>query len=102
YDRQDVIEPFALCVSLVTLHAAWQLKDRGGLAYVSITGLLGGLALLTNEITIFLVAVPPLYALLERDRVLIRRSAAALAVAVGFLSLFALWAAELGLPGDFL
>ena len=32
YDRQDVIEPFALCVSLLTLHAAWHLADRGALA----------------------------------------------------------------------
>jgi O-antigen/teichoic acid export membrane protein len=93
YDRQDVIEPFALCVGLVTLHAAWGLRDRRALTYISVTGLLGGLALMTDEITICLVAVPPLFALLERDRPLIRRSLAALGIAVAFL----LWAAELGL-----
>jgi len=101
YDRQDVIEPFALCVSLLTLHAAWALRERGALAYVSVTGLLGGLALLTNEITICLVAVPPLFALLERNWPLLRRSAATLAIAVAFLGLFMLWAADLGLAGSF-
>ena len=101
YDRQNVIEPFALCISLLTLHAAWQLRDRGALAYVSVTGLLGGLALLTNEITIFLLVVPPLFALLERNRALILRTAAALGIAVAFLFLFLLWAVELGLAGSF-
>jgi hypothetical protein len=101
YDRQDVIEPFALCLSLLALHAAWQLRDRSALAYVSVTGLLSGLALLTNEITIFLLVVPPLFALLERNRSLIGRSAAALGIAIGFLSLFPLWAVELGLAGSF-
>ena len=101
YDRQDVIEPFALCVSLLTLHAAWALRNRGALVYVSVTGLLGGLALLTNEITICLVAVPPLFALLERNWPLLRRSAATLAIAVAFLGLFLLWAADLGLAGSF-
>jgi hypothetical protein len=101
YDRQDVIEPFALCAGLLTLHAAWQLRDRGALAYVSVTGLLGGLALLTNEITVCLVAVPPLFALLDKNRQLLRRSLAASGIAVAFLGLFLLWAAELGLAGSF-
>ena len=101
YDRQDVIEPFALCAGLLTLHAAWGLRDRRALTYVSVTGLLGGLALLTNEITVFLVAVPPLFALLERNRPLFRRSLAAFGIAVGFLALFLVWAAELGLAGSF-
>lgn len=101
YDRQDVIEPFALCISLLVLHAAWALRDRGALAYVSVTGLLGGLALLTNQITIFLVIVPLLFALLERNGPLIRRSVAALGIALSFLLTFFLWAVELGLGGSF-
>lgn len=101
YDRQNVIEPFALCISMLTLHAAWHLRDRRTLTYVSITGLLSGLALLTNEITIFLIVVPLLFALLERNHSLIRRSAAALGIAGGFLLLFLVWAAELGLAGSF-
>ena len=96
-----MIEPFALCVGLLTLHAAWHLRDRGALGYVSVTGVLGGLALLTNEITVCLIVVPLLFALLERNGPLIRRSAAALAIAVAFLRLFLLWAAELGLAGSF-
>ncbi len=101
YDRQDVIEPFALCISLLTLHAAWQLRDRGALVYVSVTGALGGLALLTNQITICLIAVPLLFALLERNGPLVRRSVAALGIAVAFGGLFLLWAADLGLAGSF-
>ena len=101
YDRQDVIEPFALAAGLLTLHAAWHLADRRALAYVSVTGLLGGLALLTNEITFPLVVVPLLAAILQRDRPLIRRSAAALAISFAFALSFPAWAAELGLSGSF-
>jgi O-antigen/teichoic acid export membrane protein len=102
YDRQDVIEPFALAVGLLTLHAAWQLANRGALPYVLVTGLLGGLALLTNEITITLVVVPLLAAVLQRDWPLIRRSAAALAISAAFALLFLAWAVEIGLPGPFM
>jgi O-antigen/teichoic acid export membrane protein len=101
YDRQDVIEPFALCISLLVLHAAWALRDRGAFAYVSITGLLSGLALLTNQITIFLVVVPPIFALLERNCPLIRRSFAAFGIALAFFLTFPLWAVELGLGSSF-
>ena len=75
YDRQNVIEPYALAAGLLTLHAAWHLADRGALRYVSVTGLLGGLTLLTNEIAFALVVVPLLAAILQRDWPLIRRSA---------------------------
>lgn len=102
YDRQNVIEPFALFVSLLVLHAAWHLRHRSALRYVSVTGLLGGLALLTNEITIFLVLVPPLFALLLGDRKFTRRAVAALSIALCFLGVFLAWAAELGLAGQFI
>lgn len=102
YDRQDVIEPFALCISLVVLNAAWALWDRKGPAYVCVTGLLGGLALLTNQITIFLVMVPLIFSLVQRDGPLIRRSGAALGIALGFYATFFLWAVELGLGGSFI
>lgn len=101
YDRQGLIEPFALAAGLLTLHAAWHLANRGALPYVSVTGLLGGLALLTNEITVALVVVPLLAALLQRDRPLVRRSAAALAISLAFALLFLAWAAEIGLADSF-
>ena len=101
YDRQDVIEPFALCMSLLLLHAAWAIRRWGSLAYVSVTGLLSGLALLTNQITIFLIVVPLLFALLERNGPLIRRSAAALGIGLALSLAFLLWAVELGLGGSF-
>jgi hypothetical protein len=102
YDRQDVIEPFALCLSLATLHAAWHLRERGSLTYVSVNGLLCGMALLTNEITAFLVIVPLIFALLERDRRFLGRTVIALAIAVAFLLLFFLWSVELRQAGSFL
>jgi hypothetical protein len=86
YDRQDVIEPFALCASLLVLHAAWALRSRGAVAYVAVTSLLTGLALLTNQITIFVIVVPLVFALLQRDRLLIRWSAAALGIGAGLLA----------------
>lgn len=101
YDRQNVIEPFALLVSLLALHAAWRLRGGSALRYVAVTGLLDGLALLTNEITIFLILVIPVFALLERDRRLIRRTAAALGIGIGIALVFFAWAVELGLPGAF-
>jgi O-antigen/teichoic acid export membrane protein len=102
YDRQDVIEPFALCLSLATLHAAWRLRERGALTYVSVTGLLTGMALLTNEITAFLVIVPLIFALLEGDRRFLGRTASALVIGGAFLLLFGLWSVELGQAGSFL
>jgi hypothetical protein len=102
YDRQAVIEPFALFIGLVVLHAAWSLRDREALAYVSTVGLLGGLALLTNEIDIFLVIIPVFFALLERDGPLIRRSLAAVGVSLALSLTFLLWAVELGLTSSFI
>ena len=101
YDRQDVIEPFALCVSLLLLHTAWAMRRWGTLAYVSVTSLLSGLALLTNQITIFLIVVPLIFALLERNGPLIRRAAAALGMGLVLSLAFLLWAVELGLGGSF-
>jgi len=101
YDRQDVIEPFALCATLLVLHAAWALRHRGAVAYVAVTGLLTGLALLTNQITIFVVVVPLIFAVLQRDRQLIRRSAAAVGIGLVVSLTFLLWGIELGLGGDF-
>jgi len=101
YDRQDVLEPFALLVTLVCLNVALWLRGKGR-AYVPVVGALSGLALLTNEITIFPIVTPVIFALLERDRALLRRSVTALAVGVVFLFLFLAWGAELGQASTFL
>ena len=102
YDRQAVIEPFAVCMGMVVIHAAWSLRARQTLAYVSIVGLLGGITLLTNEIAVFLVIVPVIFALLERDRSLIRKSAAAFVIALAFALIDFFWAVELGLDGEYI
>lgn len=102
YDRQDVIEPFALFMGMLVLHAAWSLRMRGTFAYVSVVGLLGGLTLLTNEIAVFLVIIPVIYAVLERDRQLIRQALGAFGISLLIALTAFLWAIELHLAGNFL
>lgn len=102
YDRQAVIEPLALLMSMLVMHAAWSLRARGTFAHVSTVGLLGGLALLTNEIAVFLVVVPVIFAVLERNGPLIRRAFGAFGISLVLFMVFFLWAVELGLTGDFI
>jgi len=101
YSRLAVIEPVALCLSLLALNLAWSLRHRRPLTYVSAVGLCTGVALLTKELTIFLVVSPVLFALIERDRHLLGRTLAALGVGLAFWLLFPLWALQLGLTGEF-
>lgn len=101
YSRLATIEPIALCACLVVLHLAWTLRRRSALVHVSAVGVTSGLALLTKEITVVLVVVPVLFALLERDRPLLRRSLAALGLGVALWLLFPLWALQLGVLGSF-
>jgi putative effector of murein hydrolase LrgA (UPF0299 family) len=102
YDREVACEPFALCMGLVVMHAAWSLRDRETFTYVSAVGLLGGITLLTNEIAIFLVIIPIIFALMEHNGPLIRRSFMAFGVSVVLFLALLLWAAELGLTGQFI
>ena len=74
-------------MGILVMHAAWSLRARGTFAYVSIVGLLGGLALLTNEIAVFLVIVPVIFALLEHNRPLIRQALLAFGISLRSLSL---------------
>jgi hypothetical protein len=101
YGRQVEIEPVALAASLVVLHSAWSLRNRK-FEYVWVVGVLTGLTLLTNEITVFIVTTPVVFALLQRDRALFRRSLAAFAVGLGFMSVWFLWAVEIGIGGTFI
>ena len=101
YGRQVMIEPLALAASLLVLHAAWSLRNRK-FQYVWVVGVLTGLALLTNEITVFIVVTPIVFALLQRDGALFRRSLAAFAIGLGFMSLWYLWCVELGLGDAFI
>ena len=102
YDRQDVIEPFAMFMGMIVLHAAWSLRNRRAFAYVWVVGLLGGLTLLTNEIAVFLVFIPVIFALLERNGPLIRRALAAFGISLLLSLTFLLWAVELGLADSLL
>ena len=102
YDRQDVIEPFALFMGMLVVHAAWSLRARGTFAYVSVVGLLGGLTLLTNELAVFLTIIPVIYALLERSRPLIRQALLAFGISLLFALTAFLWAVEIHLTGNYI
>jgi O-antigen/teichoic acid export membrane protein len=101
YSRLAVIEPVALCLSLLALNLAWSLRRHRPLTYASAVGLCTGAALLTKELTIFLVVSPVLFACLERDRNLLGRTFGALGVGLASWLLFPLWALQLGLTGEF-
>lgn len=102
YGRMALIENFALFASLLTLCLAIWLRDRPPVVYVSVVGLTTGLALLTKEMSVFMVATPLVYAILERDRPQIAKALGAL-TAGGALWAFAfmLWPLQLGLWSEF-
>jgi 4-amino-4-deoxy-L-arabinose transferase-like glycosyltransferase len=102
YGRMGLIESFALFSSMLTLCAAIWLRNRPPSVYVPIVGLATGLALLTKEMAIFMVATPLVYALLERNR---RHALKALgAVSAGsalWAFAFTAWPLQLGLWSEF-
>jgi hypothetical protein len=101
YGRMAMIEPLALLSCLVVLHAALTLRGQRASVYVPVLGMLTGLSLLTNEICIFMLLTPAVYALIDRDRALLRRSLAVLAAGVALWSVFLVWSMQLGLFGSF-
>jgi hypothetical protein len=101
YGRMAMIEPFALLGCLITVHLAMTLQARRASVYVPVIGLATGLTLLTNEVGIFMVLTPLLYAVIDRDGALVRRAAAALGVGLALWSVFTVWAVQLGLLGSF-
>ncbi|WP_306215178.1 glycosyltransferase family 39 protein [Actinoplanes sp. RD1] len=101
FGRMAMIEPFALLACLVTLHLAMTLHARRSRWFVPAVGLAGGLTLLTNEVGVFMLLTPLVYALLSRDLAFARRCVAALAAALALWSVFVVWAVQLGLLGSF-
>jgi O-antigen/teichoic acid export membrane protein/4-amino-4-deoxy-L-arabinose transferase-like glycosyltransferase len=101
YSRLAIIEPFAIFTCLVALNLSWVLRDRRARIAVPALGLATGLALLTNEIGIFLLVTPLVHALLCRAWPLIRRAAAVLVVGAVVWLVFPLWALQLGLFPSF-
>lgn len=102
YGRMALIEPFALFASMLTLCLAVWLRDRRPAVYIPVVGLTTGLALLTKEMSIFLVATPVVYAILERDRRQVVKTASAVAAGAGLWAFaFMLWPIQLGLWGQF-
>jgi hypothetical protein len=101
YGRMAMIEPLAVFSCLIVLHVAWSLRTQRASLYIPIVGLLSGLSLLTNEICVFMLLTPVVYAVIGRDRRLLRRSAAALATGIAIWSIFLVWSIQLGLFGSF-
>ena len=101
YGRLAIIEPFAIFACLVALNLSWALRDRRARIAVPALGLATGLALLTNEIGIFLLVTPLVHALLSRAWPQIRRAAAVLVVGGVVWLVFPLWALQLGLFPSF-
>jgi O-antigen/teichoic acid export membrane protein len=101
YLRLVLIEPFALLASALALLLAITLRSRPALLYVPVVGLVTGLALLTKEVSIVLVAVPVVHALLGRDVRAFARAAGALVAGVAIWAAFPLWAVQLGLGAQF-
>ena len=102
YGREALIEPFALFASMLTLCLAIWLRNRRPSVYIPVIGLMSGLALLTKEMSIFLVATPVVYAILERDRKQIVKTASAVAAGAALWAFaFMMWPVQLGLWGQF-
>jgi 4-amino-4-deoxy-L-arabinose transferase-like glycosyltransferase len=99
FGRMAMIEPFALLTCLVTLHLAIALRRSRW--FVAVVGLSGGLALLTNEVGIFMLLTPLVYGVLSRDGRFVRQCLAALAAAIALWGVFVVWAVQLGLFASF-
>jgi O-antigen/teichoic acid export membrane protein/4-amino-4-deoxy-L-arabinose transferase-like glycosyltransferase len=101
YGRLTMLESTALCLGLAAIWASLALHGRRAGRWIATVGLLSGVALLVKEISIFLIVAPLLTALFDREREAIRRSAAALGVALLVWSSFPVWAILLGDWGQF-
>ncbi|MCD2188197.1 ArnT family glycosyltransferase [Actinomycetospora soli] len=101
YLRMAIIEPFAVALSLFVLLVAMRLDAHRPAVYVPLIGTSTGLALLTKEMSVFLVATPLVAAVLARDVPRVKRSLGALAVGGVVWLAFPAWAIGLGLGKEF-
>jgi O-antigen/teichoic acid export membrane protein len=101
FGRMAAIEPFALLGCLITLNLAIALHRRRPAVYILALGLATGLTLLTNEICIFMLLTPTLYALVARQRRFLWSCVASLGAGLVLWFVFALWAIQLGLFSTF-
>lgn len=101
YLRLVLIEPFALFASLLALFLAIRLRRQPAAFSIPVVGLATGVALLTKEMSVVLVAVPVVHALLGRDMRAFARTAGALAAGAALWLAFPLWALQLGLWPQF-
>ena len=101
YLRMALIEPYALLISAVTLALAIKFRHHRATIYVPLIGTTTGLALLTKEMSIFIVAAPVIHAVIGREWRWAARASTALVAGVALWVLFPLWAVQLGLWSGF-
>jgi hypothetical protein len=99
FGRTALIEPTAILAGLVVVYLALRLRTASTPVYAGVVGAASGLALLVKEPLLFTVLAPVLAAILGRDRVYLRKSCAAIAVAAGVWAVFPLWALTSGAGG---
>ena len=97
FGRLVVIEPTATALLVLTLLAAWMLRDATTARWYGTIGLLTGLCLLTKELTVFFLLTPALFGLLTRAWQLVRRAAGAFAIGGAMWAVVVFgWAIALG------
>ena len=103
YGRQVMIEPFALVASLLVLHTAWSLRNRNFEYVWAVVAPVERACPADKRDHCFHRRYPCCtHALLQRDRALFRRSLAAFGIGLGFMSLWFLWAVEIGIGSTFI
>jgi len=92
FGRTALIEPTAIVAGLTVVYLALRLRRSPSPIYIGVVGIVSGLALLIKEPLVFTVLVPVLAAALERDGAYLRRTCAAVLVAVLVWGTFPAWA----------
>ena len=96
YGRLVMLDSGAMFMACLGVLAAWKLRNRPFRIAVPTLGIIFGLALLTKELTIFLLAAPLLWAVCTRQWALARKFAAAIGAATTFWLTLVFWALALG------
>ncbi|HYI65839.1 MAG TPA: hypothetical protein VEW95_02835, partial [Candidatus Limnocylindrales bacterium] len=84
-----------------TIYVAWRYRESTRLLPLVLIGVLTGIALLTKEVSIFLVVTPLVFAIFRRSARLLARALVSLAVGIVVWLAFPAWSLTLGLGERF-